>query len=321
MARNTASKPTREVTCIGGAAINHKYHANSALMQGTSNPGASVQSMGGVARNVAETLARLGTQVALVSAIGNDAAGRQIAQCMGALGVAMENTATVPGATTAQYAAIFDSAGDLFTAIAAMDVLDQIGADTIQAAGPTLAASRWVFAECNLPADTLVSLFHGKTQAGFQLAIDTVSLAKATRLPSDLSAIDVLFTNRHEASALVGKDDPFEAIEAIRARGTKSIVLTDGANGHWVADGDDLFHTPAASVALLDVSGAGDALIAGTLHGLLTCMPLVEAARYGAVLASLTIETDSDVVPNIDPDLFLAHAYRLSQLLPKRVLR
>jgi pseudouridine kinase len=59
----------RPVVCIGAANIDRKLRPAAALLMGTSNPARQEESFGGVARNIAENLARLGADVALVTAV------------------------------------------------------------------------------------------------------------------------------------------------------------------------------------------------------------------------------------------------------------
>ncbi|HYK75001.1 MAG TPA: PfkB family carbohydrate kinase, partial [Pseudoneobacillus sp.] len=65
----TESQP---VICIGGANIDRKFHMREKAQLGTSNPIYTSQNAGGVARNMAENLGRLGVEVSLISASGND---------------------------------------------------------------------------------------------------------------------------------------------------------------------------------------------------------------------------------------------------------
>src|SRR5438067_1389136 len=58
----------RPVVCIGAANLDRKLRSSAALALRTSNPASAAESFGGVARNIAENLARLGTQVALLTA-------------------------------------------------------------------------------------------------------------------------------------------------------------------------------------------------------------------------------------------------------------
>ena len=307
------------IACIGGAVINRKYHARQAIIAGTSNPSTSHRTFGGVARNVAETLARLEAQVTLVSALGDDEAGRAIAEHMTGLGVAMDQTLIVQDSPTAEYVALLDASGELYVGIAAMDVFDALTPELLATVWPAISRSDWIFADCNLPADTLQALLDTGPDAAFRLAVNTVSAPKASRLPDDLSAIDVLFTNADEAEAMLDQQEnaPEKLARGLRARGARHVVLTLGAEGHLVASGDDVVQVSGLAANPVDVTGAGDALMAGTLYGLMEGRAIAEASRLGTLLATLTLESDLDVPPDLSPALLDAHANRLARITTK----
>ena len=313
--------PANRIACLGGAVINRKYHARQAIIAGTSNPSTSHCTFGGVARNVAETLARLEAQVSLVSALGDDEAGRAIAEHMTGLDVTMEQTLVVQDSPTAEYVALLDASGELHVGIAAMDVLDSLTPDVLETVWPTLRASDWVFVDCNLPTGTLQALLDTRSDAACRLAINTVSVPKASRLPEDLSAIHVLFTNADEAGALLGTqaDRPDILARGLRAGGAQHVVLTLGAEGHLVASGDDMVQVSGLAANPVDVTGAGDALMAGTLYALMQGQTIVEASRLGTLLATLTLESDLDVLPDLSPALLDAHAERLARITTKKL--
>src|SRR5690606_2286804 len=68
----------QRIAVIGGAVLDRKYHARHELIMGTSTPVEGHRNFGGVARNVAENLARLGATVSFVSAVGDDLSGREL---------------------------------------------------------------------------------------------------------------------------------------------------------------------------------------------------------------------------------------------------
>ncbi|MDP2775936.1 MAG: PfkB family carbohydrate kinase, partial [Nocardioides sp.] len=63
------------VVVVGGANVDLKARTTAAVVAGTSNPGTVATSPGGVGRNIAENLARLGTSTVLVAAVGSDQFG------------------------------------------------------------------------------------------------------------------------------------------------------------------------------------------------------------------------------------------------------
>ena len=75
------------VLVVGGAVLDTKVRTAVAPVLGTSNPGTASATVGGVGRNIAENLARLGRPTVLVAAVGDDPAGDTVVQRTSAAGV------------------------------------------------------------------------------------------------------------------------------------------------------------------------------------------------------------------------------------------
>lgn len=303
--------------CVGGAVLDRKYNARAPLVMETSNPVDSGRSFGGVARNVAENLARLGTATGFVSMVGDDETGRAILHDLQACGIDISQVVLTTERPTAEYAAILDPGGDLVLGISDMSIFDLIGPAQIEKAWPHLAAASWVFADCNLPAETLDFLISKRRDARFRLAIDAVSTPKATRLPKDLTGIDLIFMNIDEANAVLRLDevitDAGEAALALQAAGASEAVVTMGARGIAVAGREGLKLFAAVEAYPVDMTGAGDAMIAGTLHRLLQGDDLYNAARTGALLGTLTTESPASVHAELSERFLAANMHRLDR--------
>lgn len=309
------------IVCFGGAAIDHGFRLVHPPVAGTSNPATVVAfGHGGVARNVAETLARLGLSTELVTAVGDDSAGREVLAMLSTLGIETDGARVVLAATTAHYIAVTDPLGELAIGIAAMDVLDRLDADLVDSATPRLQAADWVFAECNGTPAALAELTALRRRSSFRLALDAVSTAKVRRLPDDLSGVDVLFLNLDEASAAMGRPVPARAgdVEEARAlatllagRGAGAAVLTLGGAGAVIAEaGKTPVHLPATPAKVVDVTGAGDALVAGTLARLSHGDDLLDAVRFGGALAAVTLESESSVRTDLQTPALTAEIAR-----------
>mgnify|MGYP001440396501 CR=1 FL=1 len=308
------------VAVVGGAVIDRKYLARAPLIAGTSNPVEGMRSFGGVARNVAENLAALGAGVSFVSAVGADESGRDLARHLGARGIDVANLFQLPDERTAEYAAILEPGGDLAYGIADMAIFDRMTPELLANAAPSLAAARLVFADCNLPAATLAALIEQRRAGRFELAIDAVSTPKVKKLPRDLSGVDLLFLNLDEASAYLGStyskdiNGMEKAAKALIEAGASAVILTSGARGAVVANGDGVNLVPVVEARPVDMTGAGDAMIAGTLHHYLHSGTLHEAARRGALIASLTTESAASVHPQMSPHFVEANLHRLAPI-------
>lgn len=311
-------EPSRAV-CIGGAVFDRKYRARQAIIPETSNPVDGAKSFGGVARNVAENLALLGTPVSFISILGEDETGSAILAHLRERGVEVSQVVTVRERPTAEYAAVLDPAGDLVLGLADMGIFDLFQPAHIDRAWSHLASASLVFADCNLPAATLQHLITRRQGARFRLAIDAVSTPKVVRLPEDLSGIDLLFMNLDEANALLARqqkpraEDSFQAAEALTGLGVTEAIVTMGPRGVAVASGETVRHVPAVKANPVDMTGAGDAMIAATLHRLLAGDETARAARMGALLGALTTETASSVHAELSPRFLEANLHRLAE--------
>lgn len=283
-----------DVLCIGGATLDRKYRLSDPAILGTSNPASVVTSFGGVAHNVAVTLADLGLNVALASALGADEPGRGFVAEMARLGIEHSALVVPAGSRTAEYVAILDPHGNLVIGLADMSVLDAHLDEVIDAAWPLASEARWVFADCNMQRATFERFLHQRRRLPFRLVVDTVSVAKATRLPHDLTGIDLLVATEDEARAVLGSpnETPLDLAQALRARGARAAIVTLGAAGLvGIDEGGRAFEHAARKANVVDVTGAGDAFIAGTLWRLVSGDDLVAATAVGRDAAALTIES------------------------------
>lgn len=313
-----------KVICIGGAAVDRKYLAHRPIALGTSNPVSSQLCFGGVARNVADNLSRLGVSSSLVTVVGDDENGRSILRHLAEVGVDTSGCAISPHHTTAEYVAILQPDGDLVAGLADMAIFDTLTPKKLEGLDSDLRSSDWIFADCNLPVETLAALLAWASRNDCSLALDAVSTLKVTRLPQDLTGIGLLFLNLDEADALLGRDgpasaSPANAASALLARGAARVVLACGPGGLVAADRRSLQRLSAAVAEIVDVTGAGDALIAGTLAGMMRGQTLAMAARLGMSAAVLTIEHPASTRPDMSFAMVESHLDRSSDESPHAI--
>ncbi|MFN4100799.1 MAG: PfkB family carbohydrate kinase [Pararhodobacter sp.] len=305
--------PTHLV-CIGGAVSDRKYRALGTVELETSNPVESFHSHGGVARNVAENLALLGDKPGFVSIVGADQTGQVLLDHLRSRGVDVSRVITAPGHTTAEYGAILNPQGDLVMGIADMGIFDLLTPDALSRIWSHFAGASWIFADTNLPADSLLSLIQRRGGGRYKLAIDAVSTVKARKLPGNLAGIDLLFLNIDEAAAILSQpratsiEGALDAARDLCARGAARAQVSMGAAGLAVAGIEGEVIVPALPAMVVDITGAGDAVVAGTLHSILAGQDLPRAAVTGSLVGALTIETLGTVRADLSPSLLAAQA-------------
>lgn len=288
------------VICIGGATVDRKYRTSEPIRLRTSNPATSERSFGGVARNVAENIARLGAKPSLITILGHDENGHAIRAGLMSLGIDTQHVAVSSDHATAEYVAVLEPNGDLALGLADMAIFDTLTPSLLHQVWPEVSAS-WIFADCNLPSPTLRELVDLARQQSRMLAVDAVSMLKVLRLPRDLNGIGLLFLNLDEARAFLDRSNAssLEIAAALLEHGAARVVLTLGEGGLIAMDRSGHTRVGAIPVQVVDATGAGDALIAGTLVAMLKGRSLAEAVRMGTVAAALTLGCPDSVHPDL----------------------
>ena len=142
------------VVVIGGANMDIKARSARAAVPATSNPGASSMAAGGVGRNIAENLARLGTRTYLVASIGSDGLGDQVLSATSNAGVQVEHVRRSARAT-GTYTAVLDTDGELVVAVADMAATDELAPEQVDGARDLIAAASLLVLDGNLSTATL----------------------------------------------------------------------------------------------------------------------------------------------------------------------
>jgi ribokinase len=238
---------------------------------------------------VAAALAGAGRDVAvaMVGAVGADPDGEALRQGLADAGVDVTDVVTRVDVRTG--AALITVADDGENAIVVAP-----GANATVSVGEVAAALRRrrpavVVTQGELPAEVVAAALAEAVRIG---ARPVLNLAPVMTLDDDVLAVcDPLVVNRGEAASVL--DAPGDAAPEQLARDlagrARSVVVTAGAGGAWVAEGGSVSHVPAVAADVVDTTGAGDAFTGAMAVGLALGRDLVAAAGWGAAVAAYSV--------------------------------
>ena len=299
----------RPIVCLGAANLDRKLRSISTLKMGTSNPARQDESFGGVARNIAENLARLATPVSLLTVIGDDSSGRALLDHAEAAGIDTRGTLKLQGVCSGTYTAVLDDHGEMMLALADMALYDMLTPEFLATRQPQRAVGALTVADMNLPHDTLCCLLVDAQRDAIPLIIVAVSQPKMAYLPLDLHGLRLLILNRGELETRVGRPLATEAellagCREVQAQGAQDVIVTLGGTGVVYTSADGLGHLDAPEAQIIDVTGAGDAFSAAVcwslFHG---SEDLQLACRRGLRLSAMTLECEETVCPYLSADI------------------
>ena len=301
---------------LGTGALDIKTRLSRSPLPTTDVPGDITFQAGGVARNLAENLARLGVPIVFAGILGDDPQARMLIDLSRAAGLAVQplsRSAPAPDdfarlklpaqLSTATLSVMLGPDGRQIAGAFCGAILDALQPADLALLQDLIVAAPAVLCDGGVPADVLLALRERLPDEAFFYA-NPGSVALAPRLEPLLDRLDLLTCNHLEAQALtqVKVDGPAKLLSAaliLVKQGVRRAVVTFGARGLAYADEERSLYQPARPVNVIDATGAGDALAAALLESLLRDETLNICLQRGLVAAALTCESANTVAPSL----------------------
>lgn len=270
---------------------------------------------GGKSANQAVAAARLGADVRLIGAVGDDANGAMLLDSARNSGVDVAAVRRIDGVPTGVAGITVDAQGENSIVIVA-GANGELSPQDVEQASSVFDGAAAVCLCLEVSQETVLAAAQAGCAAGASVILN---LSPFAPIPADLvAATDILLVNAHEAGQLLGREAPaaegedWAAVAAAFAEaGFHRVLVTLGAQGVVVLDGagsgDEaaIERIAATRIEPVDTTGSGDAFTGGLATRLAAGDSLVEAARYASVAAAhaatgrgaqASYGTDADVV-------------------------
>ncbi|HET7138701.1 MAG TPA: ribokinase [Arthrobacter sp.] len=252
---------------------------------------------GGKSANQAVAASRLGADVRLVGAVGDDSNGQMLLSSASGAGVDVGHVRTAPAETGVAVIAV-DAGGENNIIISA-GANGTLSPADVAAAADVIDGAAVVCLCLEVSMETVLAAAKAGHDAG---ATVVLNLSPYVEIPQQLADLTgVLLVNAHEASQFLGAtvpgpDAPVSAWEEARqsfaGRGLQRVLVTLGAHGSVVLDsladsGLRLVRVAPTTVKAVDTTGAGDAFTGALAARLAAGIPLAAAAAFASVAAAL----------------------------------
>ena len=292
------------VVLIGAANIDIQGFSSNTIIERDSNPGRIEFCPGGVSRNIAENLSRLGIQTELISAIGGDPNGTLILDSCRASGIGTNYSLIIPEAVSSVYLAIMDSSRDMALALSDMRISDKISIEFIESRSQVFENAEIIVFDTCLSTDVMDYIL--TRFAHKPIYVDPVSVGKAKAIKNLTGKVHTFKMNRLEAEFLSGiRIESITGMEEASTwfldQGVKRVFITLGIDGVYYRGLQTSGSFKPAEADVKNATGAGDAFMAGIVYGSLKGYNLEKTARFasGVSLAALagkdTVNTKMDL--------------------------
>ena len=277
-----------KICVIGGANVDITATSARAFRVGDSNPGSVEVSWGGVGRNIAHNLALLGDDVELLTLFGGGLFGPVIAEACRALGMGISHSEIADEGTNSFFVSINNADGELVGGVADMNATEKMTPEWLAARLDVINGADAVVADANSSAEALAWLIDHCEKPLF---LDAVSVAKAGRIREA-----VALSQRKAFFAL--KCNAMENGELSDVRCCRRRYVSVGAEGLKVEADGRLYEFPALPCIVRNVTGGGDALLAGIVHAGPEAT-VEESAKWGLECARCAVESPKAVSEEI----------------------
>ena len=298
------------VVGVGGANMDIHGRPKNAIVMHDSNPGHMNSSAGGVTRNVCENLARLGADVRLISAVGDDVYGEMIRRECAAAGIGLSELCIAPGCASSTYISILDEHGDMLVALSDMTVLQEhLTPDYLSRRAALLQNAAIVTCDPCLPERTLVRLLD-LCEGHTPVYVDPVSTAYARVLAPHIGRFHTAKPNVLELEILSGQRIESEASlraagERVLDMGLKRLLVSLGSEGCLYMDqsGAVLRRKLRPVEQMVNATGAGDAFMAATIYSTLCGFDPEKTLHYALCAGIAAISHEKTIHPGMSVSL------------------
>lgn len=290
------------VVVIGGCNMDISGRPSNKMILHDSNIGEVKTSTGGVGRNIAENLSRLGVAVKMISAVGNDEFGSVILSELNALKVDTTGIMVHQSHPTSTYLAVSDESGDMHVAISQMNIVDEISIAYINEFNHMIENADCLVMDTNLKEEVVHYILN--KYAHKKIFVDTVSTAKAVKVKGMLNKIYFLKPNLLEAELLSDfSGQTTEVKQIIKNLPSHKIAISLGPNGVVGRDGHEIIQLSTPETHILNTTGAGDAFMAGMIFSEIKQLTFRESLKFAMSCSAHNIEQNETVSKSLNEAL------------------
>ena len=252
---------------------------------------AFAQVFGGKGANQAVGAARAGGDVVFVSCVGDDAYGGQVIDSLRGDGIDTRYVSREPGVATGTALIMVGGEGQNYLAVAP-GANYRLTPAHVDRAREAIEGAAIVISQCEILPETLDHVIALGAELGKPVMLN---LAPARKIAdASLARLAYLAVNETEAEFLTGRkvesdEDVEAAVDTLLAKGPKTVILTLGPRGAYVAGDGVRALGPGFAVRAVDTTAAGDVHCGALAVALVEGRSLLDAVRFANAAAALSV--------------------------------
>lgn len=247
---------------------------------------------GGKGANQAVAAAKLGSEVLMVTKVGDDLFADNTLANFRRFGIDTRHVTRASGRSSG-VAPIFVQSDSHNSILIVKGANAALGPADIQAAEADLRDCALIVLQLEIALETVYAAIDCGQRLGIPVLLNPAP-AVADLSAAHLARLDYFVPNETELALVSGlpvadRDSAFAAARVLAGRGIRHVVVTLGAAGALYVGEEGEFSLPGQRVAALDTTGAGDAFIGCFAHGRVQGLGLREAMQRAVAYSALSV--------------------------------
>jgi ribokinase len=245
---------------------------------------------GGKGANQAVGCSRLGAQVYMIGAVGDDAFGAEIVRSMADEGIDMSGVKTTDEVPTGTATILHTKEDNCIVVVPGAN--ERCTPDWVENRAELIRNADVLLVQLEIPLPTVYRAMEIAHEAGVPVVLNP---APASSLSEKiLQLADYITPNETEFECLSGMDTQTEEklIQSMiywQTRYGHTLIVTRGKQGIAISDENGLQTIEAPVVQVVDTTGAGDAFNAALCYSIACGWSIMESARFAVKAASLSV--------------------------------
>ena len=248
---------------------------------------------GGKGGNQAVAAARAGSQVNMITKLGDDEFGAIAIKSFKANGINIDHTPITKDHPTGSAQIIVDDSGENMIVVA-LGACAAITREEVFAAEEVIKKSNIVLIQLETSNEAIKAAVELANKYRIPVIFNPAPYNE--NYPAEiLPLVSYATPNETEAGSMAGvtisdNESALLAASKIKDMGVKTVIITLGKNGCLIYNkSDDYSFVPSFKVEVIDTTGAGDAFNGGLAHALEKGMDINRAAHFANAVAALSV--------------------------------
>jgi ribokinase len=247
---------------------------------------------GGKGANQAVAAAKLGSEVLMVTKVGDDLFADNTLANFRRFGIDTRHVTRAPGRSSG-VAPIFVQSDSHNSILIVKGANAALGPADIQAAEADLRDCALIVLQLEIALETVYAAIDCGQRLGIPVLLNPAP-AVADLSAAHLARLDYFVPNETELALVSGlpvqdRESAFAAARVLAGRGIRHVVVTLGAAGALYVGEEGEFSLPGQPVAAIDTTGAGDAFIGCFAHGRVQGLGLRDAMQRAVAYSALSV--------------------------------